>query len=91
MTTTPTSHRYRLVLAIDETVYHVRPIRCEYGSDASKCYELAKNDGTVYHASRHSHGFECTCADWVYRRHRTPDPCKHVEALVAMGLMEPLR
>ena len=78
----------RLTLTINEAAYAVKPVPCD-PTAALKCYELRKADGERYHVSRHAHGIECTCPDFIFRRDGlTAEPCKHGAALIALGLLD---
>ncbi len=87
----PATGTCRLVLAIQTgtttTAYRVRPIRVDRQA-ATKAYRLAKPDGTVYTIAETQHGLECTCPDWTFNRDgRDPAGCKHIKAMVAVGLL----
>src|SRR4051812_33207480 len=86
--TPPTTVRF--TLAIGDSTYAVRPLAVGPGSGLSKLIRLRKDDGAVHHVSRHAHGCECDCPDFVYRREgRDPRGCRHIRALVSVGLVEP--
>lgn len=62
------------------------------GEDHSHAYELVKRDQrkpATYHVVRDHDGlFHCDCPDAVYRREgKTSEPCKHVRALLDLGLL----
>lgn len=77
----------RLVLTIRRTDYDVRPVRCD-PIIAERAFRLAKADGTLYDVVQTPFGPECDCPDFVYRRQGLdPAGCKHVQALVACGLI----
>lgn len=79
----------RLSLAINGTLYQVRPVEC-HPSAALRCYALSKADGTAYHVSQHVHGPECDCPDFVFHRDGIdPAGCKHVKALAVFGMVTP--
>jgi hypothetical protein len=81
----PTS---RLFLAINRTVYDVRPVRCP-PEHAARAFRLIKADGTLYDVAQTPFGAECDCPDFIFRRDGIdPAGCKHVKALVANGLIE---
>jgi hypothetical protein len=89
----PAHGRARLTLTVVnahvEQTYTVRPVPCDPGSGASKCYSLRKDDGTVYHCSAHDHGNECSCPDWIFNRDGLSyGPCKHLATLAAFGLLD---
>lgn len=78
----------RLTLTINGTGYGVKPLPCPPEA-ARQCFELRKGDGTTYHVSRHDHGAECTCGDFVYHRDGIDEQgCKHIRSLVAVGLLD---
>lgn len=71
-----------LFLLIDETLYGVQPLAGE------RAFRLNKSDGTLYDVAQTSHGTRCDCPDFVFRRDGLdPNGCKHVQALVAQGLI----
>lgn len=77
----------QLLLVINETVYRVRPIRCE-ASDTVRAFRLNKPDGTLYDVAETRYGPQCDCPDFIYRRDGLdPTGCKHVKSLVAEGLI----
>lgn len=77
----------RLILQINTTAYSLRGIPC-VPEAARKCFELRKFDGTLYHVSEHAYGAECDCPDFIFRRDSIDrDGCKHVRALMAVGLL----
>lgn len=68
-------------------VYWVRELHTE--SDVL-CFEISGLRGNTYHVAQHSHGPECTCADFTMRRDgNDPRGCKHIRALVDEGLIRP--
>jgi hypothetical protein len=80
----PRPKRSLLFLMIDRTAYTVRPI--EAGED--RAFRLAKADGTLYDVAQTRHGHQCDCPDFIFRRDGIdPRGCKHVQALVAEGLL----
>ena len=85
----PASGTCRLTLAINRTLYSVRPIQVD-PSVALQAVRLRKADGTVYHVARHAYGSECDCPDFVFRRDgHDSGGCKHVKALIASGMIAP--
>jgi len=88
-TVKPATGVARLTLAINGVDYAVRPLAVAPGSGVARLYQLRKlADGTVYHASRHPHGDECTCPSFVYDHDGRDDRgCKHLVALRAVGLL----
>ena len=77
----------RLVLEIAETRYVLRAVAC---SDAigRAAFRLVKDDGTIYDLVQTKHGPECDCPDFIFRRDGLdPGGCKHVQALVAVGML----
>ncbi len=78
----------RLVLSIDRTDYVVTPLACGPGVDARRAYRLIKGDGSAYDLAETEHGPQCDCPDYIFRRDGfDPDGCKHVKALVRLGLI----
>lgn len=84
-------HRPRashLFLMIDQNVYQVHPVSCASGA-AIRAFRLNKADGTLYDVAQTAYGAQCDCPDFVYRRDGLdPAGCKHVQALVAQGLID---
>ncbi len=77
-----------LVLVINQTAYAVRPLACD-PTIAEKAFRLNKWDGAVYDVSQTRYGPRCDCPDFIFRRDGLdPAGCKHVQALVAQGLIE---
>jgi hypothetical protein len=84
----PASGTIRLTIHINGVGYAVRPLTVDPASGVSRLVRLRKSDGTEYHASRHPHGCECTCPDWIFSRDgRDPAGCKHLVALGKVGLL----
>ncbi len=78
----------QLLLVINQTVYRVRPIRCD-PLDTVRAFRLNKPDGTLYDVAQTRFGVQCDCPDFVYRRDGLdPNGCKHVKSLVAQGLID---
>ena len=78
----------RLSLTIRDTSYTVRRVACD-PVVADKAFRLLKQDGTLYDVAQTPFGPECDCPDFVFRRDGLdPAGCKHVQALVACGLIE---
>jgi hypothetical protein len=77
----------RLTLAINGTCYGVHPVSA-HAFAALKVYRLRKADGTAYHVSQQAYGCECECGDFVFHRAGLDQAgCKHVKALIAVGLL----
>src|SRR4051794_37452202 len=91
-TVKPASGVARLTLTINGVDYSVRPLAVPPDSGVSRLLQLRKlADGTVYHASRHGHGDECTCPSFVFDHDGRDDRgCKHLVSLRAVGLLPPL-
>ena len=95
MTITPTrpkakakSRAFGLTLTIDRTTYEVGRLAC-HEPIADRAFRLRKPDGTLYDVAQTPYGPECDCPDFVFRRDGLdPDGCKHVQALVACGLID---
>ncbi len=76
-----------MVLEIADTPYTLRPIACHDPGDL-RAFRLMKEDGTVYDVVQKSTGHECDCPDFIFRRDGLdPNGCKHVQALVAAGML----
>ncbi|MBX6312580.1 MAG: hypothetical protein IRY99_06625 [Isosphaeraceae bacterium] len=85
----PPQRSIRLMLMIQETQYTVRRVACDPLIGA-RAFRLLKEDGTLYDVIQTPFGPECDCPDFVFRRLGIdPAGCKHVQALVALGLIEP--
>lgn len=85
----PASGRCSCRIRINGTSYRLKPVPC-HPSVGSRAYQLRKDAGAVYTIVRTVHGtVECDCADYVLRREgATPFPCKHGQALIALGMLE---
>lgn len=88
-TVKPATGVARLTLAINGVDYAVRPLAVPPDSGVARLLQLRKlADGTVYHASQHPHGDECTCPSFVFDHDgRDALGCKHLVALRAVGLL----
>jgi hypothetical protein len=77
-----------LTLTIGGTPYAVRRVACPAAA-ALECFAVRKAGAAeTHHVSRHADGCRCTCGDFVYRReHLDPKGCKHIRAMVAVGLL----
>jgi hypothetical protein len=83
----PTHGVCRLALHNNSTAYNVRPLPCDPEA-ASKVYRLHKAEGTAYNVAATPHGLTCDCPDFTFHRDgRDPEGCKHIKAMVAVGLM----
>lgn len=79
----------RLLLEIGGTPYAMRPVACD-PTVGRRAFRLLKDDGTVYDVLQTEHGPECDCPDFIFRRDGLdPDGCKHVRALVEVGMIAP--
>jgi hypothetical protein len=77
----------RLTLHINGVAYAVRRIPCD-PDPALEAIRLRKDDGIVYHVARTEHGPTCDCPDFTFNRDGLdPAGCKHIKALIAVGLM----
>lgn len=79
----------QLYLTIRDGLYAVRKIDCDplIGDQA---YRLLKADGNCYDVIQTRYGPSCDCPDFLFRRDGLdPAGCKHIQALVACGLIEP--
>jgi hypothetical protein len=80
-----------LALAISHQVYAVTPIRGIQDPEVLKAFRLEKKSDpdAVYDVALTVHGLECTCPDFEARHRGLPTQgCKHVQALVGLGLLE---
>ena len=77
----------RLSLTINGTTYGVKPTHPDPAA-ASRAFRLRQPDGTVYDVVETVHGHTCDCPDWEFNREgRDPAGCKHIKALVTVGLL----
>ena len=80
----------RWTLTIGSTAYAVRRLGAA-PEIARRAFRLAKGDGTLYDVAETPFGPACDCPDFLFRRDGVdPEGCKHVRALVAVGLIEPI-
>jgi hypothetical protein len=83
----PATGTARLTLTINGSGYIVRPTRPDAFA-ALRAFRLRKADGTIYDVAETVHGNTCDCADFIFHRDGIdPAGCKHVKALVAVGLL----
>ena len=76
-----------MTLHITGTTYAVVPSPCDPEA-ATKVFRLRKADRTAYHVAATLHGLICDCPDFTFHRDgRDPAGCKHIKALVAVGLL----
>lgn len=81
----------RLFLTIRDRLYAIRKVACD-PHIADKAFRLLKDDGSLYDVVQTRHGPACDCPDFLFRRDGLdPAGCKHVQALVACGLIEEQR
>ncbi len=78
--------RCRLTLTINGLHYAVRPIASQ--DDAvSRAFRLTLK-ADIFDVAQIVHGPTCDCPDFIFRRDGLdPDGCKHVQALVAAGMV----
>jgi hypothetical protein len=94
MTRSPTERRNtaglcRLFLRIGDTSYGVTKV-APRPSAVLEGWRLTRPDGVTYDVGRDEQGCSCDCADFTFRREGMPGTrCKHIRALVAVGLMQP--
>lgn len=83
-----------LCLAINHQCYNVTPVRGIQDPEIVRCWRLEKagNPDAVYDVAVHRHGgIACECPDWQTRHFEfNTAGCKHVRALVGLGLIEAL-
>jgi hypothetical protein len=87
----PKARVVTLALAIDHVVYSVTPIRGIEDPEILKAFRLEKKSDAdaVYDVALTVHGLECSCPDFEARHRGLPTAgCKHVRALVELGLLE---
>lgn len=73
-----------LTLTIRGDRYRVRPVRADYGR-GWRLHKLGAQ--SVHQVVEHPAGPLCSCGDWTYRPDVRGSGCKHVRALVALGLI----
>ena len=80
-------HGYaRLVLTINGTPYRVRRLACD-PSAAMNAFRLRKDDGSHYNVASTPDGHICDCPDFTFNRDGIdPHGCKHIKAMIAVGL-----
>src|SRR6476661_8481224 len=84
----PARRMTRLLLTIEDTAYAVRRVECDPFA-GERAFRLLKDDGALYDVIQTRYGPECDCPDFIFRRNGIdPAGCKHVQALVAHGLIE---
>ncbi|AGA26481.1 hypothetical protein [Singulisphaera acidiphila] len=87
----PTHGKCRLTLNINGATYRVHPIPADAFA-AIKAYRLRKGDGSNYDVALTVHGPECDCPDYTFNRDGIdPAGCKHIKALLAVGLLANVR
>jgi hypothetical protein len=76
------------MLVINGTSYTIRRIPCDPGA-ALGAFRLRKVDGTTYVVAATDSGLVCDCPDFTFHRDGIdPDGCKHIKAMVAVGLLQ---
>ena len=75
-----------LILTIGETAYQVVPTRLEPGDDG-RAFRLVKADRIGYEVIADDHGMSCDCPDYRFRHAGRGTPCKHLEALMRLGVI----
>jgi hypothetical protein len=75
---------------IGDRMYQVRPVRCD-PVVGRRAFRLLSDAGDLYDILQHERfGASCDCPDFIFRRDGLdPRGCKHVQALVGCGLIEP--
>lgn len=85
------AHVVTLALAIDHQCYGVSPIRGIADPDVVKAFRLEKKSDrdAVYDVALTVRGLECDCPDFEARHRGLPTQgCKHIRALVELGLLD---
>lgn len=79
----------RLSLIIRGTAYSVRGIPAAAFGATARGYRIRnRENGRAYDLAETVHGPTCDCPDYTFRREGIdPAGCKHVRALVALGLL----
>jgi len=67
-------------------VYTVEDVRPD-PRVAYPAYALKKDDGEVYHVAVDKFGPTCSCPHATFRGQESRVPCKHVLAMIAVGLV----
>lgn len=89
----PVTGRACLILGINETAYVVRrltphPEVAELAWRLRKILEDGSTSNDFYDVCQDETGRHCTCPDFIWcREHKDRKGCKHVAALVAVGLL----
>ncbi len=78
--------RCSLTLTINGAAYAVRPIRPE-AFGVVKAFSLRKAGGERHAIAETIEGPTCDCGDYAWRRDGTGEPCKHLAAARACGLL----
>ncbi len=81
---------YHLDLTIGQTRYAIEPVAvASAAAPVARAFRLKKGDGTIYDVAQTSHGPECDCPDYIFRRDGLDSSgCKHIKALVGSGLID---
>lgn len=90
MAPNPVDLDFCLILRIGKgkkkTYYQVK-ILIPDRSIAVRAWRLTKPNGTSYDVMMNErHGMSCTCADFIWKRQNSPEPCKHCIAITEVGL-----
>jgi predicted nucleic acid-binding Zn finger protein len=77
----------RLSLSIGNERYGLS--RLDRAGEATlEAWRLVKGDGTTYDCTLSEGGPSCDCPDFIWRREGvSPDGCKHIRGLEAVGLL----
>jgi hypothetical protein len=77
----------RLFIRIGGVVYGLTRVD-RPPSSVEAGWRLSKPDGTTYDVGRTGQGCTCDCPDFAFRRDGLePEGCKHVKALMTVGLL----
>lgn len=76
----------RLTLTINGVHYALTPLS-PHPSVARRAWRLRKRGGQAYDVALTEFGLECTCADFLWRREKLGELCKHCKALRALNLI----
>lgn len=76
----------RLTLTINGQEYTPRALE-PHPQVAQRAWTLRKADGTTYEVHWGKHGYHCDCPDFLWARENHGEYCKHVLALMVVGLL----
>ncbi len=75
-----------LCLKIKDKIYVLESIVPE-SAGAISAWRLTSSEGETYVVNEGRHGYGCECGDYVWRKDGTAELCKHIQALIKVGLL----